>query len=1337
MNRYCSVLIFLTLFGTISVNAQQLYNSQTQLQLKKVSGDIGKLQDQNYQKALDLAKKLGRPLSGMLKGRSFQLHSISETGELLYISPESNALAAGATKTTSLYNNGSLGLNLNGSSAVLSGRLGEWDEAAVLATHQEFGGRVSQQDGVTTTSLHSSHVAGTLIASGINSQAKGMAFGANLKAWDFANDNAEMATAASNLLISNHSYGFNAGWAYDDVNNRWQWWGNDKISVFEDYKFGFYDSNTQTWDKIAYNAPYYLIVKSAGNNRGETGPGDGQLYYLGTSNDTSRVVRSKNNGYDIISTTGTAKNILTVGAVNPLLQAPGQSSDISISDFSSFGPTDDGRIKPDIVGVGVNIFSTTNTSNTSYGVLSGTSMSSPQVAGSILLLQELYAKQNGNLFMRSATLKGLILHTAFDAGNPGPDYIYGWGLLDVEKAAKVMINDSKAHSLTERVLENGATYTQQVVASGKGPLIATISWTDPEAAITTATAANLNNRTPKLVNDLDIRVSDGTTTFQPWVLNPDKPADNATKGDNIRDNIEQIYIPNAVAGRTYTISINHKGTLKRETTTSGTLGNPIPQNYALVISGIGGTAYCSSTPTEKSGAIQSFSFGNINNTSTAKSDFTDLRASVSIGQKIPLDITLTGNSDKIVKVFIDWNSDGDFDDANENAATSNTISGTGKFSTVITAPAGLVVGNSSLMRVICQENPSNAQFTACGTYAKGETEEYSIIITRPADDVGVTNLTSPENAVFCSGTTQTNISVTLKNFGLNTQTNIPVTVKVSDPNGLVTTVSGTFNDSLVSLAEKSFTLAGTFNPVAGVNYSFEVSTGLLIDQDPTNNTKTFVRSVNNPVPPAALAVICGDGAVVNLTASAASSTPIWYDALKAGNIVATGLSATAPKKAIGEKYYVSVNDFSGNFGPKDKYAFGGGTYYEAFGPSPVFKTEIPLVLESARIYVGTPGKITFTVTRVSDQAIVSSITVDVKATRTTANQTKVSSQLIDDPTDQGVVIPLNLVIPSPGQYMISQECKNGATIYRSNRTLANPSAAVDNIGYPFTLANIVSISESNSSGSVVKSGYYYFYDMKLKSYGCPSPRAEVVITQGAAPTVSISPNGNVKVCDGQSVNLTATSSSTAATYQWLQNGTSISGATNATYQVKTGGSFSVLVKDSGLCSTTSQPVVVTLLSPLQPLVFFSGSLLSTQSGSNPQWFLENTPIPGANQLTYLPIASGNYKVQISDVNGCTAISDPFPVTITATEEEIVKGDLRVFPNPTQNSITVKCDSQSPLKNGLATIYSLSGAPIASQKLVAKNQAYEAEFDVSKLNSGTFVVRIVSENNVKVIPFVKQ
>ena len=360
---------------TVSFAQKDLYNDIQKRKITRISEEITTQYNTNYQKAINVARQKGWQTEGNLgNGRIFRLHGIDETGHPLYITTESNANAAATTRTNQLYSGGSLGLSLNGSSDAVKDKLGVWDGGAVLATHQEFGTRVKQQDNVSGSDLHATHVSGTLIASGISPQARGMAFGANLKAWDFSNDVSEMSVAAKDLAISNHSYGFQAGWVYNATTNRWAWYGNTSISTTEDYKFGFYDSSAQSWDKIANAAPFYLIVKSAGNNRNETGPPDGTYYFLGSSTtDSSNIARSRNNSYDCLSTSSNAKNILTVGAINGTSgNPPAQSSDIKISSFSSWGPTDDGRIKPDLVAVGVNLFSSSNASTTAYVVESGT-----------------------------------------------------------------------------------------------------------------------------------------------------------------------------------------------------------------------------------------------------------------------------------------------------------------------------------------------------------------------------------------------------------------------------------------------------------------------------------------------------------------------------------------------------------------------------------------------------------------------------------------------------------------------------------------------------------------------------------------------------------------------------------------------------------------------------------------------------------------------------------------------------------------------------------------------------------------------------------------------------
>ena len=556
--------------------------------LKRLARSLKSDAKNNFRNTLKLAKIHHWILQKVLSdGRIVSLQGIDEFENPIYYITHSQISPAACTRTSSLYYGGSLGVSLSGSTSVVKDKLGLWDGGLVRASHQEFGiNRIKQIDAPNYLNEHATHMAGILVGAGVNKQARGMAFGGNLKVWDFADDISEMAFAAKGLLVSNHSYGVLAGWVFNpdrsgiigrDDNLKWEWWGDSTISKSEDYRFGFYDKKSSDLDKIAYNAPYYLIVKSADNKRNENGPTPGTPYYLRNTNTKSTVSRNRNYTFDTIPMDGNAKNIPTVGAIDSSDFVPTKPSEIKMSAYSSWGPTDDGRIKPDLVGVGEGILSASANGDDVYATYSGTSVASPNVAGSLLLLQEFYAKQKYGFTMRASTLKGIALHTANEAGTTqGPDYQFGWGLLNVERAAQVIANSDQNHFLSESLLYQNSTNSFQVVASGKSPIKATISWTDPEGTPTEVKPENLNSRIPKLVNDLDIRISDGQKAFLPWVLNPNTPNLGATKGDNFRDNIEQVYIENPVAGKTYTITINHKGTILK-----GDI-----QYYALIVSGI-------------------------------------------------------------------------------------------------------------------------------------------------------------------------------------------------------------------------------------------------------------------------------------------------------------------------------------------------------------------------------------------------------------------------------------------------------------------------------------------------------------------------------------------------------------------------------------------------------------------------------------------------------------------------------------------------------------------------------------------------------------------------------
>jgi len=284
-----------------------------------------------------------------------------------------------------------------------------------------------------------------------------------------------------------------------------------------------YSPEAYAFDLSVWNNPFLVHVFSSGNQGDEYSPGGIYHGIPGYANLTGSFKMSK--------------NTISVGAID--------SMDV-LERRSSRGPSFDGRIKPELVAFGNE----------------GTSGAAALVTGAAALIQQVYKKDHNNELPPAALTKAILINSAQDLGNPGPDYKYGYGKLNVLQALKT--TTSKKYIL-DQLIPGQSNQHALLVPDKVKSLKVTLVWQEKPGSLFADKV---------LRNDLELSIEDPVSGLPvyPGILSQYPDADSlskpATPGIDHVNTIEQISLDFPPAGLI-------------QVTVSGKL-NDGQQDYAIV-----------------------------------------------------------------------------------------------------------------------------------------------------------------------------------------------------------------------------------------------------------------------------------------------------------------------------------------------------------------------------------------------------------------------------------------------------------------------------------------------------------------------------------------------------------------------------------------------------------------------------------------------------------------------------------------------------------------------------------------------------------------------------------
>lgn len=988
--------------------------------------------------------------------------------------------------------------------------IGIWDEVA--SQHLDFSpsGRLINMEAGAAGS-HGTHVSGTVGSRGlINPTARGMAPNATIYSYDgFNNDvQVEMATAipANTLISSNHSY-------HDGLGVQCGLTGASAA----------YSLRARNTDINLNNNLYHLHCHSAGNAQS-----------------------SCTSGWGTITGTGkAAKNNLVVAAI---------TSFEAMTSYSSFGPVHDGRVKPEISAMGDAVFSTYTPLNT-YSTISGTSMATPGVTGTVALLAQRYKQLNAGVLPPSSLIKNIVCNTAQDLGNPGPDYRFGFGRINALKAVRIL---EENRYVLNNVATGGTNDITINVPAGAARLRVMLTWNDPAAAANASTA---------LINNLDLRVTEGANTYLPWILNPNLPANNATQADDNISNIEQVTVTNPAPG-IYTLRVIG------EAVTTGpnqvyALTWEVEQPYIEVIYPNGGESFSPS-------GTQVITWDNAGVTGTQTVQYsldngatwTNISTSVAAGTtRLNWTVPAANTSTALIRVFsgaITDNSDAAF----KILGTVSGFTGSG-----VSCNAGEVIFTWAAVTNathydIYRLDPVTGDFVTLGTNITGTT--YTATGLTPNTSMWFT-IRAKNNTTSAVSERAIAINVTTSNGGGGL--------------GLVGTISGQ-----TAICGNQNGVSYSIAPVSGAtSYVWSVPAGATIvsGQGTTNisvnytagssgtvsvyasngscqtapNNLTITSGTSGAAPSSGgdqLQTVCPGGVVPTLTATATAApgfTVVWYNAPTGGSTV-----ASPTLSSVGTiTYYAASRE-------------------TATGCESATRTPVVLTISSVPAASATAGGAT---------TFCQGGSVVLSANSGTSYQWNLGGSPVSGATSQ------NYTASTSGSYSVT--VTSGTCISTSAVIVVtvNPLPVANvSAGGPLAFCQGSNVVLTASAGSawtwsngattqsitVTNTGNYSV--TVTNASGCAASSAATAVAVSPNPVAVITASPYTRLYPGLTTTLTANVTPTGTyNYAWFRNGVAVPGATGPTLSgidLDKLGSYTVTVTNtSGLpCSNTSAAVAI-------------------------------------------------------------------------------------------------------------------------------------------------------------------